>query len=42
VRARDQWSLRTVACGWDDGGVGSKRERQADRALVAAYHEARL
>lgn len=23
-------------------GVGSKRERQADRALVAAYHEARL
>jgi len=22
--------------------VGSKRERQADRALVAAYHEARL
>ena len=23
-------------------GVGSKRERQADRALVAGYHEARL
>ena len=23
-------------------GVGSKRERQADRALVGAYHEARL
>ena len=23
-------------------GVGSKRERRADRALVAAYHEARL
>ena len=22
--------------------MGSKRERQADRALVAAYHEARL
>ena len=25
-----------------DAGVGSKRERQADRALVAGYHEARL
>ena len=29
-------------CGCDDGGLGSKRERQADRALVAAYDEARL
>ena len=27
---------------WHDDEVGSKRERQADRALVAAYHEARL
>jgi hypothetical protein len=30
------------AARWHDGAVGSKRQRQADRALVAAYHEARL
>lgn len=27
---------------WHDARVGSKRERRAGRALVAAYHEARL
>jgi hypothetical protein len=27
---------------WDDAAVKSNRERRADRALVAAYHEARL
>jgi hypothetical protein len=27
---------------WNDAAVTSKRERRADRALVAAYHEARL
>ena len=31
-----------MPAGCHDAGVGSKRERQADRALVAAYHEARL
>jgi hypothetical protein len=27
---------------WHDARVGSKRERRADRALVSAYHQARL
>ena len=27
---------------WHDGEMGSKRQRRSDRALVAAYHEARL
>ena len=43
ARAWARESSLTAARG--DGtmpGVGSKRERQADRALVAAYHEARL
>lgn len=31
-----------VVAGCGDPGVGPKSERRADRALVAAYHEARL
>ena len=38
MRAREA----AAAARWHDDDVGSKRQRRADRALVAAYHEARL
>ena len=39
-RARGRGAAIAARC--DDADVRSRREHQADRALVAAYHEARL